>query len=61
MFGAVLVVSIEALVLIAIWRWDDQVRSADMRQRRQRFLAMRGHHTDGSHPAPPSSVVNPAR
>jgi hypothetical protein len=60
MFGVVLIVAIEAVVLLAIWQWDKGARGAELRQRRQKLLEMRGRHSDAPPAVPPSALANTA-
>jgi hypothetical protein len=51
------IVAIEAVILLAVWQWDERARRAELQRRRLRLMQTRSQQSDSAatpFPAPPS-------
>jgi hypothetical protein len=59
-----LIAAIEILILLAVWRWDERARRAELHERRRLRLMQTGSPQNESaathHPSPSSSVPTAA-
>jgi hypothetical protein len=55
-------VAIEAVILLAVWQWDERARRAELHRRRLRLMQTRSQSDSAGtpFPAPPSSVPTAA-
>jgi hypothetical protein len=57
------IVAIEAVILLAVWQWDERARRAELHRRRLQLMQTRSQQSTSAaapFPAPPSSVPTAA-